>query len=237
MAREVDAVLQSEYDKSEYLRKIFWKTRIRAKEFINGQLQEFQEKRIAGLGTMYGPNDNILMEAKGDKAKEQKVVEDYLIPKLQQYVEEIEKEGPLDDTKKIALCSALSTVLYRIFVTKTNPSGPIDKVSHYVSREKSFKTRLMGKATRKVTVKGHQLALHQYHEVTHCNHCQTIIWGVSPQGYQCENCELNIHRQCVKMLEETCPGPVPRKHGENKISKLMEKIRPTHHFIQSMCFN
>jgi len=34
-------------------------------------------------------------------------------------------------------------------------------------------------------VRGHPLVLRQYYEVTHCNHCQTIIWGVSPQGYHC----------------------------------------------------
>lgn len=86
MAVEVDGVLQNEYDKSEILRKIFWKTRICAKNFIVTQLNEFQDKRVAGLGTMYGPSDNVLMEAKGDKAKEQKIVEDTLIPKLQQYL-------------------------------------------------------------------------------------------------------------------------------------------------------
>lgn len=238
MAREVDIVLQTDYDKPECLRKIFWKSRIRAKEFIYNQLQEFQAKRVAGLGTMYGPGDTVLSEAKGDKAKEQKIVEETLIPKLQQYLEEVEKEVPHEDPKKIGLCSALSTVLLRMFMTKTNPGSPIDKVTQYVSREKSFKTRIMGKQSRKTNVRGHQLALHQYHEVTHCNHCQNIIWGVSPQGYQCENCELNIHRACSKMLEETCPGPVSRKGGEgNKISKMLEKIRPTHHFSQSESFS
>uniref|UniRef100_A0A336KLF3 CSON010845 protein n=1 Tax=Culicoides sonorensis TaxID=179676 RepID=A0A336KLF3_CULSO len=237
MAREVDNVLQTDYDKPECLRKIFWKSRQCAKNFITNQLAEFQAKRVAGLGTMYGPSDSVLSEAKGDKAKEQKIVEETLIPKLQQYLEEIEKEAGHEDPKKVGLCSALSTVLLRMFLTKTNPGSPIDKVTQYVSREKSFKSRLMGKEKekRKTTIRGHQLTLHQYHEVTHCNHCQTIIWGVSPQGYQCENCELNIHRACSKMLEETCPGPVSRKTGEtgNKISKMLEKIRPTHHFNQS----
>ncbi|XP_063697194.1 rho guanine nucleotide exchange factor 11 isoform X3 [Culicoides brevitarsis] len=233
MAREVDGVLQTDYDKPECLRKIFWKSRIRAKEFIYNQLQEFQAKRVAGLGTMYGPSDTVLSEAKGDKAKEQRIVEETLIPKLQQYLEEVEKEAPHEDPKKIGLCSALSTVLLRMFMTKTNPGSPIDKVTQYVSREKSFKSRIMGKQSRKTNVRGHQLVLHQYHEVTHCNHCQTIIWGVSPQGYQCENCELNIHRACSKMLEETCPGPVSRKTGEGKISKIIEKIRTTHHSSQN----
>lgn len=41
-------------------------------------------------------------------------------------------------------------------------------------------------------VRGHPLVLRQYYEVTHCNHCQTIIWGVSPQGYHCTgNSERN----------------------------------------------
>ena len=83
LAREVDEVLQNEYDKGEILRKVFWKSRVRAREFINVQLQEFQVKRTAGLGTMYGPSDQQLQEAKGDKNKEQKIVEETILPKLQ----------------------------------------------------------------------------------------------------------------------------------------------------------
>ncbi|XP_055706174.1 rho guanine nucleotide exchange factor 12 isoform X6 [Phlebotomus papatasi] len=236
LAREVDDVLQKEYDKGEILRKIFWKSRIKAKDFINSQLQEFQVKRTAGLGTIYGPSDQQLQEAKGDKTKEQRIVEETLIPKLQQLVDELDREAPNECPKKSALCSALSTVLHRIFVTRSNPNSPIDKVHHFVSREKSFKSRLMGK-NRKALVLGHLLVLRQYYEVTHCNHCQNIIWGVSPQGYHCTHCELNIHRACSRILEEHCPGPAPQKrkdpHNDNKISKFMEKIRPTHHFIPS----
>lgn len=237
VAHEVDEVLIKEFDKGEFMRKIFWKSRTKAKEAINVQLQEFQTTRVAGLATMFGPGDQQLHDAKGDKAKEQRIVEENLIPKLVQMVDELEKEAPASECpKKQALCSALSTVLHRIFVTRSNQSNsPIDKVHHFVSREKSFKSRLMGK-NRKEQVLGHSLVLRQYYEVTHCNHCQNIIWGVSPQGYRCTNCELNIHRICVRVLEENCPGPAPQKrkepHSDNKISKFMEKIRPTHHFIQ-----
>ena len=35
---------------------------------------------------MYGPSDQQLQEAKGDKQKEQKIVEETLLPKLQQYL-------------------------------------------------------------------------------------------------------------------------------------------------------
>lgn len=86
VAREVDSVLQNEYDKGEILRKIFYKGRIKAKEVINQQLDDFRVKRTAGLGTMYGPPDAQLMDAKGDKNREQKIFEETLMPKLQKLV-------------------------------------------------------------------------------------------------------------------------------------------------------
>lgn len=236
LAREIDDVLQNEHDKSEILRKIFWKSRHRAKEHITQQLDDFQVKRTAGLGTMFGPSDHQLLEAKGDKLKEQRIFEETLLPKLHQLLDELDKE-PLDEcSKKSALISALSTVMHRIFITRSIPNGPMERLTHFVSREKSFKAKIIGK-NRKVTVRGHHLVLKQYYEVAHCNHCQNIIWGVSPKGYNCTDCEMNIHRSCSRVLEEVCPGPVPTKrkehHADNKMSRLMEKIRPTNYFIQA----
>ncbi|TMW47873.1 hypothetical protein DOY81_007057 [Sarcophaga bullata] len=232
LARDVDAVLQNEYDKVEILRKVFWKSRKKARDIISEQLREFQQKRTAGLGTIYGPTDAQLMEAKGDKQKEQHIFEETLMKKLQYLIDEYEKDLPAEDPKKSALCSALSTVIHRTFITRSHPNSIIDRVHHFVSREKSFKSRLMGKKG-KMIVRGHPLVLRQYYEVTHCNHCQTIIWGVSPQGFHCTDCKLNIHRPCSKILEENCPGPLPQAkrkdkdlHNDNKISKLMGKIRP-----------
>lgn len=236
LARDVDNVLQNEYHKGEILRMIFRKSRQRAKEHINQQIEEFKLKRTAGLGTMYGPADQQLFDAKGDKVKEQKVFEETLLPKLQQLVDELEKELPTECPKKSALCSALSTVLHRIFVTRPNPGSPVDRVHHFVSREKSFKSRLMGKTRKSMTFRGHHLVLRQYYEVAHCNHCQNIIWGVSPQGYHCTDCELNIHRSCSKVLEENCPGPASTKqkgqHTDKMMSKFIEKMRPAHLFVQ-----
>ncbi|XP_023037751.1 uncharacterized protein LOC6640155 isoform X3 [Drosophila willistoni] len=228
LAREVDNVLQLEFDKVEILRTVFLRSRKRAKDIISEQLREFQQKRTAGLGTIYGPTDDKLAEAKNDKQREQ-IIDKYLMPNLQLLIEEFEKDLPLEDARKLALCSALSTVIHRIFNTRSHPNSIVDRVHHFVSREKSFKSRLIGK-NRKMVVRGHPLVLRQYYEVTHCNHCQTIIWGVSPQGYHCTDCKLNIHRPCSKVLDESCPGPLPQAkrhpHNDNKISKFMDKIRP-----------
>lgn len=43
------------------MRKTFWKARQRAKEELTRQLADFQQKRTAGLGTIYGPTDQELM--------------------------------------------------------------------------------------------------------------------------------------------------------------------------------
>lgn len=40
------------------------------------------------------------------------------------------------------------------------------------------------------------------------------------------DCILNIHRLCVKVLDENCPGPFKKDKGNDRISKLMDKIRP-----------
>uniref|UniRef100_A0A182P9U4 Uncharacterized protein n=1 Tax=Anopheles epiroticus TaxID=199890 RepID=A0A182P9U4_9DIPT len=227
LARDIDDKLQQENDKAEILRIVFVRSRAKVKETINQQLQQFQTKRTAGLGTMYGPSDQMLQQAKGDKVKEQRIIDETLLPKLQLYLDDLERESHKEDPKKSALCSALSTVLMRFFVTRHNPGGPIDKVHHFVSREKSFKSRLMTK-NRKQTILGHNLHLQPYYEVTRCNHCQNILWGVSPQGYHCTNCELNIHRACAKDLTEYCPGPAVQKN-DSKITKLMEKISSRNH--------
>lgn len=40
------------------------------------------------------------------------------------------------------------------------------------------------------------------------------------------DCSLNVHRQCVRVVEESCTGPLVRKEkGNDRISKLMDRIR------------
>lgn len=86
IAREIDDVLTREYDKEEILRKIFWKARNRAKEELTKQLVVFQQKRTAGLGTIFGPTDSGLTEVSLDKSKEMKMYEGLFLDKLEPYL-------------------------------------------------------------------------------------------------------------------------------------------------------
>ncbi|XP_074095470.1 rho guanine nucleotide exchange factor 2 isoform X4 [Cotesia typhae] len=223
VAREIDDVLLRESDKEEILRKIFWKARTRAKEELNEQLADFQQKRTAGLGMLFGPSDAQLDESESDKSKETKIIETYLLPKMDPYLEDIEKDQL--DLRQFTTAAGLATILTKIFQVR---SVSLDRVPTFVAKDKSnIKARLLTGKTRKMAVRGHHFGAHQYFTVTYCNHCQLIIGGIGPQGYQCNDCSLSVHRQCVRVVEESCPGPLPRKErGNDRISKLMDRIRP-----------
>lgn len=66
--------------------QIFWKARLKAKEELNEQLADFQAKRTAGLGTLFGPKDVELDESIHDKSKEMKIIETILVPKMEPYL-------------------------------------------------------------------------------------------------------------------------------------------------------
>ncbi|XP_046676809.1 rho guanine nucleotide exchange factor 11-like isoform X3 [Homalodisca vitripennis] len=226
IAREVDDVLLNESGKEEILRKVFWKARVRAKEDLTEQLADFQQKRTAGLGTLFGPPDTVLDESIHDKGKEIKIVESILLPKLEPFMEELEKD--VVDDRKFTTGAALGTVMGKVFGVRSQAfTTMLDRCPTYVSKDKSLKAKLLTGKTRKVTARGHHFLAHQYYTVTYCNHCQLIIWGIGPQGYQCSDCGLNIHRSCVRSLDENCPGPMVKKDkGNDRISKLMERIMP-----------
>ncbi|XP_018395362.1 PREDICTED: rho guanine nucleotide exchange factor 11 isoform X4 [Cyphomyrmex costatus] len=236
VANEIDDVLLKESDKEEILRKIFWKARTRAKEELNEQLTHFQQKRTAGLATIFGPTDISLDESISDKARETKIIETYLLPKMEPYLEDIEKEHV--DLRLFTTAAGLATILIKIF--QLRPVW-VDRVPTFVAKDKSnIKARLLVGKSRKMTIRGHHFVAHQYFTITYCNHCQLIIGGIGPQGYLCNDCSLNVHRQCVRVVEENCPGPLMRKERANdRISKLMERIRPerkplsSHHHSQN----
>lgn len=66
--------------------QVFLKARLKAKEELNDQLADFQQKRTAGLGTLFGPSDTQLEETLHDKNKEIKVIEQILVPKLEPFM-------------------------------------------------------------------------------------------------------------------------------------------------------
>ncbi|XP_030755908.1 rho guanine nucleotide exchange factor 12 isoform X2 [Sitophilus oryzae] len=208
IAREIDDDLTKEYEKEEIMRKIFWKARSRAKEELTRQLTDFQHKRTAGLGTIYGPTDSELTDHYNDKNKEMKLYESLFIPKVEMYLEEFEKENV--DPPKFYMAAALVTILTRMFKIRS-PILDLDRVPTFVNRDRSLKSKIIGRYSRKISHLGHQFMSQQYYTVIPCNNCHQIIYGISPQGYQCSLCLINLHRPCVKLYDDACVGPITRK--------------------------
>ena len=89
----------------------------------------------------------------------------------------------------MAKASALASVMYRNLNARTSDNAHlIDKVPHYVQREKDRKA--VAKRNKKnaiVKFKGHFFELKQFNQVEYCNQTQKIIWGIAPQGYKCSS--------------------------------------------------
>ncbi|KAI5704922.1 hypothetical protein M8J75_010069 [Diaphorina citri] len=223
VAREIDDVLTKDFDKEDIMRKVFLKARLKAKEELNEQLADFQQKRTAGLGTLFGPSDTQLEETIHDKNKEMKIIEQILVPKLEPFIEEMEKE--IIDDRRYATVAALGTIMSKVFgVRGPHFNALLDRCPTFVSKEKSLKARLIGR-TRKLQIRGHNFVAHQYFCVTYCTHCQLIMWGIGPQGLQCSACFVNVHRgSCAKGLEENCPGPM---RNEKIFSRIISRRKPS----------
>ncbi|XP_059352052.1 rho guanine nucleotide exchange factor 11-like [Daphnia carinata] len=221
---EIDDALQIDIDKEEILRKVFLKARSKAKEELKRHLAEFLSKRTVGLGTIFGPSDAVLDETIHDKAKEVKIVESLLLPRLESLAEDLENSSDRNQ----AIASSLATVLQKNFNVKSpQATSQIERCPTFVAKEKSIKPKFLSKNKKQLTAKGHHFVAHQYFSVTLCNHCGNVLWGTSPQGYQCTNCEMNIHKGCVKVIEESCIGALHRKdRGNDRISKIVDRFRP-----------
>lgn len=84
--------------------------------------------------------------------------------------------------------AAIGTIVSKLFGIRGPQATPVlDRCPTFVSKEKTFKAKLLMGKTRKLTIRGHIFVAHHYYTVTYCNHCQNIIWGIGPQGYQCSS--------------------------------------------------
>ncbi|XP_077524953.1 rho guanine nucleotide exchange factor 11-like isoform X4 [Amblyomma americanum] len=215
--KEIDKVLQSSQEQGqeeEELKDVFLKAREKAMEQLKRLLVDFRNTRAIGLSGLYMPNDVALDDSLRDKNVELRIVESLLLTEL----ETLAKEDPENLTDyKSALASALATVLKSFGVKTPNAVALMERFPTFVAREKSrlkFFPRNRKFAFQTIHTRGHHFQSQQYHCVTYCNHCQHIIWGVGDQGYQCSNCEMNIHKTCVRVVEEQCIGSLMRHKKE-----------------------
>ncbi|CAG4961031.1 unnamed protein product [Parnassius apollo] len=227
MANEIEHVLLYEHEKEELVRNVFRKARQRAKEELGAQLSEFQLKRQVGLGSLYGPDDCVLAKCDVDRAQEQVVVERLMYDVLRNvaappHAPHAPPPAHLAALLAALLAAALALACRPAGVAAAAATGARDA---FLQRDKLYKQRLKHLAKQRpqpYVVRGHQLQLRALTSVAHCHHCDLVIWGLAPQAYVCANCNLRVHRDCARSVDEGCV--LDGEHHNNRISRFMERI-------------
>ncbi|WAR06695.1 ARHGC-like protein [Mya arenaria] len=135
-----------------------------------------------------------------DRNEEMKVVDKYLVPDLEKSLQ-IE-----DDEKHIAQTWALATFLRNTGHSKAHTS--------LLERTLSF------------THKGHNFVLTHLTKQEFCLTCNKVLWGVGPQGYQCQTCDQCVHKTCVEDLSESC-SKKDKKNRSSMVNPFNKKLPPT----------
>ncbi|OQR76106.1 rho guanine nucleotide exchange factor 12-like [Tropilaelaps mercedesae] len=107
-----------------------------------------------------------------------------------------------------AMLAAIATVLKLTVVKSEAGLKTLEHIPTFVSKEKQ-RLKLFPPRPKKpvmIAILGHNFQGQHYNRVTDCSVCQDILWGVGDQGLQCSNCEMNIHKQCHKNVDEICVG-------------------------------
>ncbi|XP_072933847.1 serine/threonine-protein kinase Genghis Khan [Epargyreus clarus] len=85
--------------------------------------------------------------------------------------------------------------------TKSSPS----EMSTYSLQDPALGPSVPGKQ------KLHQFLVRTFSSPTKCNHCTSLMMGLTRQGVVCERCGLAVHTRCVARVAPRCPLPPERE--------------------------
>ncbi|XP_066932997.1 rho guanine nucleotide exchange factor 12-like isoform X3 [Clytia hemisphaerica] len=179
------------------IKGIFDVSRLRIFTEVNEQLADFRNKRALGLGGLFG--DHQLEDL--DRNKEFKVIEQTLLPHLDALMSDSDTDNEQND-RNYAIAAALTTFLKQVGISK------LERYPSFVEKEKGLFSGGFGMNKKKIyKINGHQFSSTTYTNITMCNFCDKLLWGIAPQGFQCQTCEYNVHKQpCSESLVEMCTG-------------------------------
>lgn len=50
----------------------------------------------------------------------------------------------------------------------------------------------------------HQFQPHFYTHPTFCEHCGSLLYGLTRQGLKCKACDMNVHKRCQSSVADLC---------------------------------
>lgn len=204
--------IESYLGSEENLKNLFQQARAAAGDEIGELLADFRNKRALGLGSLFG--DHQLQDDHMDKGKELQVVEQTLMPHLENIMAELDSNATVDATqtdRNTAMASALTTFLKQVGLTLKQQGNNTNILERYSSFTRKEQRPALFKIKASKKIKGHHFVSTHYTSLTFCNHCNGLLWGIGDQGFQCSTCEYNVHKgNCFEAIEE-CPGPKKKR--------------------------
>ncbi|XP_061429888.1 protein kinase C delta type-like [Lethenteron reissneri] len=78
-------------------------------------------------------------------------------------------------------------------------------------------------------VLGHEYTATFFRQPTFCSVCQSFVWGLNKQGYQCRQCNAVIHKRCIDKVLAQCTGSATDSR-DTALQKERFKIDMPHRF-------
>ncbi|CAG2208495.1 ARHGEF12 [Mytilus edulis] len=219
---EIDNVLVYRNDKEDILRRVFDHARASVQTELQNMLHEFCSKKEIGFGNMYGIHE---LKDIMKKNEEIAVVEKYVMPHLDRCFKGDGGEDTIKSERELAMGWALNTFLRNVGVNRHNSS--MDRVQSFIDKDKRLLKIGQQKKKKVSTVQQHQFQLQHYYKVEKCIHCDKVIWGVGYQAYQCQTCDLSVHKACIDELDEPCRKQRGKSKFRNFRQHLLQNTLPS----------
>jgi serine/threonine-protein kinase MRCK len=74
--------------------------------------------------------------------------------------------------------------------------------------------------------KSHQFLVRTFSSPLKCNHCTSLMIGLTRQGVVCEVCGFACHVHCRDRVPISCPVPPDQSKNKHKIKNLIDRLFP-----------
>jgi hypothetical protein len=210
LRKQIESTLKLKSSSDESLRSVFIKAREYVYVLVSQQLSGFRSMRTLGLGSMFG--DTVLSDGHS-KHDHIEIVGQLLLPHLQHLAVSRGEESAEKRSKREATASCLAVFLQDIGVKMKLRTDSSNRLSSFVNSAKLSKSSSIFKNKKVHVINGHEFVANHYHYPTFCDHCGGLLWGLGFQGYQCQVCGFNVHKQsCNTDLTGECEGPGRKAH-------------------------
>ncbi|KAK3740168.1 hypothetical protein QZH41_014086, partial [Actinostola sp. cb2023] len=107
----------------------------------------------------------------------------------------------------------------------------------YQAKDRRFSANKRPSFKPSTYVKEHHFKVNTYKGLHWCDYCRNFLWGLTQQGFKCQDCGMNAHKQCTRVIASDCMPDkkyVRRVFGVDltTLVKLHDTKRP---FVVDVC--